>query len=147
MSSNTATPYSSNYECVSDNCTRLLAAQMISNAKSPITSTSYILDNACGLGTVSKQFKLLHPHATILVTDIAPGVVDEIQQTIKTNGWSNMYTEILDVRDLSTLRDETFTHVITNLGLPVPGDLESSTKIVNEIFRDSKIGGGALVST
>jgi hypothetical protein len=86
-------------------------------------------------------------YAAIFVTDIAPGMIDEIQQTIKTNGWSNMYTKILDVHDLSTLRDKTFTHVITNLGLPVPGGLESSIKIVNEIFRDSKIGGGALVST
>jgi tRNA G37 N-methylase Trm5 len=86
------------------------------------------------LGTVSEQVKLLHPHTTILATDIAPGMINEIQQIIKTNGWSNMNTEILDVRDLSALRDETFRHVIPNLGLPEPGDLKSSTKIMNEIF-------------
>jgi ubiquinone/menaquinone biosynthesis C-methylase UbiE len=99
------------------------------------------------LGTVGEQVKLLHPHATILATDIAPGMIDEIQQTIKTNEWSNMNIEIPDIRDLSTLRDETFKHVITNLGLPAPGDLESSIKIMNEIFRVLKIGGVALVST
>jgi ubiquinone/menaquinone biosynthesis C-methylase UbiE len=58
-----------------------------------------------------------------------------------------MNTEILDVRDLSALRDETFRHVINNMGLPVPGGLESSTKIMNEIFRVLKIGGVALIST
>jgi len=147
MSFNTATPYSSNYERMSGNCTRILAAQMLSNISPPITSSSYVLDNACGPGIVSEQIKLLHPDAKILATDIAPTMIEELQRAIKSKEWSNMNTEILDVRDLSTLKDETFTHVITNLGLPVPGDLDSSPKIVSEMFRVLKIGGVALVST
>jgi hypothetical protein len=58
-----------------------------------------------------------------------------------------MKTEILDVRDLSTLKDGTFTHVITNLGLPVPGDLDSGPKIVIQVFRVLKEGGVALIPT
>lgn len=58
-----------------------------------------------------------------------------------------METKILDIRDLSALQDDTFTHVITNLGLPVPGDLESGSKITKEMFRVLKKGGVALVST
>lgn len=147
MASNTATPYSSNYERMSGNCTRILAAQMVSTIFPPITSSSYILDNACGPGIVSEQIKLLHADARILAADIAPGMIEEVQQSMKTNGWETMETQILDVRDLSSLNDETFTHIITNLGLPVPGDLDSSPKIVNEMFRVLKIGGVALVST
>lgn len=119
MSSSTATLYSSKYERMSGNCTRILAAQVISNIDPPVTGSSYILDNACGPGIVSEQIKLLYPDAKILATDIAPGMIEEVQQAIKANRWRNMDTEVLGVRDLSTLKDGTFTHVITNLGLPV----------------------------
>jgi ubiquinone/menaquinone biosynthesis C-methylase UbiE len=85
MSSIAATPYSSHYERMSGNCTRLLAAQMVANINPPITRSSYILDNACGPGIVSKQIKLLHPHAKILAADKAPGMVNEVQKAIKIN--------------------------------------------------------------
>ena len=146
-SSTTATPYSSHYERMSGNCTRLLAAQMISHVNPPITGSSYILDNACGPGIVSEQIKLLYPEAKILATDLAPGKIEEVQSAIKTNRWGEMKTEILDVRDLATLKDETFTHVITNLGMPVPRDINSSPKIVSEMFRVLKRGGVAVMST
>ena len=55
-------------------------------------------------------------------------MIGEVHNAIKTTGWSEKKTEILDVRDLATLKDGTFTHVITNLGLPVPGDINSSPK-------------------
>ncbi|KAE9367870.1 S-adenosyl-L-methionine-dependent methyltransferase, partial [Stipitochalara longipes BDJ] len=147
MSPTTATPYSSNYERMSGNCTRLLAAQLISDISPPITPTSYILDNACGPGIVSEQIKLLHPDARILAADVAPGMINEVKHAVATNGWSNMSTEILDIRDLKTLEDGTFSHVIMNLGMPVPGDLASGPKIVKEMFRVLKIGGVAVVST
>jgi ubiquinone/menaquinone biosynthesis C-methylase UbiE len=107
---------------------------MISNIEPPITCSSYILDNACGPGIVSEQIKLLYPDAKILATDLAPGMIKEVQNAIKTNGWCEIKTEILDGRDLATLKDGTFTHVITNLGMPVPDDINSSLKIVGEMF-------------
>ena len=143
----TATLYSSNYERMSGNCTRLLATQLISTLTPPITNTSYILDNACGPGIVSEQIKLLHPDARILATDIAPGMIDEVKHVITKNGWSNMSTAILDIRDLRILEDGKFSHVIMNLGMPVPGDPTSGPKIVQEMFRVLKIGGVAVIST
>jgi ubiquinone/menaquinone biosynthesis C-methylase UbiE len=95
----------------------------------------------------SEQIKLLYTDAKILATDLAPGMIEEVQNAIKTNGWSEMKTEILDVRDLATLKDETFTHVITNLGMPVTGDINSSPKIVSEMYRVLKRGGVAVMST
>jgi ubiquinone/menaquinone biosynthesis C-methylase UbiE len=147
MASKSLPMYSSNYERMSGNCTRLLAAQMIAKIDPPITSSWYILNNACGPGIVSEQIKLLHPDARILAVDIAPGIIEQAQQAINTNSWRNMETKVLDVRDLSALQDGTFTHVITNLGLPVPGDVGSGSKITKEMFRVLKKGGVALVST
>jgi ubiquinone/menaquinone biosynthesis C-methylase UbiE len=119
---------------------------MILTIDPPITRSSYILDNACGPGIVSEKIKLMHLDAKIMAADIAPRMNDQVQQAIKANGWSNMQTAVLGIRDLSTLKDGTFTHVFTNLGLPVPGDLGSGPKITKEIFRVLKIGGVALIS-
>lgn len=141
------TSHSSNYERMSGNCTRLIAAQTISTIFPPITSSSYILDNACGPGIVSEQVKLLHPNAKIMATDLAPSMIEQIRQRIETEGWTNMQTDILDIRSLSSLPDNTFTHVITNLGLPVPDDPDSGLKAAREMFRVLQPGGVAVVST
>jgi ubiquinone/menaquinone biosynthesis C-methylase UbiE len=139
--------YSSNYERMLGNCTRILAAQMILTVDPPITSSSYILDNSCGPGIVSEQIKLLHPDTKIMAADLAPEMIDQVQQAIKANDWSSMQTEILDIRDLSILKDDSFTYVITNFGLPFPADLGSGPKITKEMFRILKMGGVALIST
>ncbi|PVH82562.1 hypothetical protein DL98DRAFT_653286 [Cadophora sp. DSE1049] len=82
-----------------------------------------------------------------MAADLSPAMIEEVTQRIKTKGWNNMETDILDVRSLSGLKDNTFTHVFTNLGLPVPGDTGSSTNVISEIFRVMKPGGVASVST
>lgn len=120
---------------------------MLSTISPPIAPSSYILDNACGPGIVSEQIKLLHPDARIIATDLAPAMIEEVQRKIKAEGWSDVQTDVLDVRDLSSLPDETFTHVFTNLGLPVPGDPESGLKAAKEAFRVLRLGGVALFST
>lgn len=120
---------------------------MVSKLSVPITSSSYILDNACGPGIVSEQIKLKYPEARIMATDLSPGMIESVREKIKENEWSDMETDILDVRSLSTLKDQTFTHAITNLGLPVPNDPESGLKVTKEIYRVLKVGGVAMLTT
>ncbi|KUJ19165.1 S-adenosyl-L-methionine-dependent methyltransferase [Mollisia scopiformis] len=141
------TSYSSNYERMSGNCTRLVAAQMLQNLSPPITPSSYILDNACGPGIVSEQIKLLHPDAKIMATDWSPAMIEETQNRIEKEGWSNIQTGIEDVRDLKGLEDGTFSHAFTNLGMLVPGDDDSGVRITSALFRVLKVGGVALVSS
>ncbi|MCJ1431855.1 hypothetical protein MMC27_001210 [Xylographa pallens] len=145
-SSSSHNPYASTYERMSGNCTRLVAAHIVSTISPPITSSSYILDSACGTGIVSEQIKIQHPNARIMATDLSPAMIEETQRRIETEGWTNMQTDILDVRSLSTLPDSTFTHVIINMGLLAPGDPESGTKVTREVFRVLKPGGVAVLS-
>jgi ubiquinone/menaquinone biosynthesis C-methylase UbiE len=126
---------SSNYERMSGNCTHIIASQMVASINPPITNSSYILDNACGPGIVSERIGLLHPEANIMATDLSPAVIEEVKDLIKTENWSNMATDTLDVRDLSNIKDNTFSHVFTNLGLPVPGDPDSGTKVTKGVYR------------
>jgi len=58
-----------------------------------------------------------------------------------------MATDTLDVRDLSNIKGNTFSHVFTNLGLPVPGDPDSVPKVTKEIYRLLQKNGVAMVST
>lgn len=135
------------YERMSGNCTRLIAKEIVCSASPPITDSSYILDNACGPGIVSEQVKAQHPNARIMAADLSPAMIEEVMQRIKTEGWNDVETDTLDVRSLSSLKDNTFSHVFTNLGLPIPGDIGSSTKVISEIFRVLKPGGMGSIST
>jgi ubiquinone/menaquinone biosynthesis C-methylase UbiE len=120
---------------------------MLHNLDPPITSSSYILDNACGPGIVSEQIKLVYPDAKIMATDWSSSMVEETRSRIKTEEWSNIETGIEDVRDLKGLQDGIFSHAFTNLGMPVPGDDDSGMKITRALFRVLKVGGVVLVST
>ncbi|KAG4411288.1 hypothetical protein IFR04_015576 [Cadophora malorum] len=147
MSPSKTSTYSSVYERMSGNCTRFIAAEVVLLASPPIMDSSYILDNACGPGIVTEQIKVQHPNVRIMASDLSPAMIEEVTQRIKVEGWNNIETATLDVRSLSSLKDDTFTHVFINLGLPVPGDTGSSTRVISEIFRVLKPGGVASVST
>jgi hypothetical protein len=78
MSSNTATLYSSKY---GTRVQQLHPTACRSNdLKCQISYHKHFLHTrqCMRLGTVSEQVKLLHPHTTILATDIAPGMINEI---------------------------------------------------------------------
>ncbi|KAK0122030.1 hypothetical protein ONS95_010295 [Cadophora gregata] len=120
---------------------------MVLSISPPITDASYILDNACGPGIVSEKIKVRHPNARIMAADLSPAMIEEVTHRITTEGWKDMETDMLDARNLSSLTDNTFTHVFTNFGLPVPGDTGSSNKVISEIFRVLKPGGVGSVST
>ncbi|KAH8599872.1 S-adenosyl-L-methionine-dependent methyltransferase [Bisporella sp. PMI_857] len=110
----------------------------------PITSSSHILDNACGTGLVTGLIKAEHPSARITAADLAPSVIE----VVKRKGWESVDAAVLDVRDLKSLKDETFSHVITNFGFaPDVNDLDGPGKAAGEMFRVVRPGGVAVVTT
>lgn len=139
--------FNSDYERMTGGCTRRIAEHIASTITPPITASSLILDNACGPGIVSAAIKTLHPDARIKASDISQKMIDMTMQRIKDEHWNNIDTEILDTCNLSTLRDGTFSHVITNLSMPLPGDENSGPRIVPEAFRVLKNEGVAVFST
>ena len=63
-------------------------------------------------------------------------------------GWKNVSTDVLDVRDLKILEDNTFTHVIANFGFaPNVEDLSGPGKAAKEMYRVLKPGGVTVVTT
>lgn len=114
----------------------------------PITKDSYILDNSCGTGLVSAYIKSQYPFAKLKGADIAPGVIETYNTRITEGKWEGCDAEVLDCRDLKTLKDNTFTHVITNFGFaPNPDDPMGQQRAVKEMYRVLKPGGVAVVTT
>jgi len=71
------------YERLTGGCTRIFAAEITRTTSSPITASSYVLDNAYGFGIVSEQIKLVEPNVKILVADLSPVRIEQVPQLIK----------------------------------------------------------------
>jgi len=138
--------FPSKYERMLGNCTRIVAAEMVRIDSPPISPTSYVLDNACGPGIVTEQVKLLQPQTKILAGDVSPAMVEDVKQKIESKGWKNVETEELDMRNLSKLADNTFTHVLTNFGTFVPNEPGSTLLAIKEMYRVLQIGGVAVTT-
>jgi ubiquinone/menaquinone biosynthesis C-methylase UbiE len=75
-------------------------------------------------------------------------MADLVKAKAAERGWENVSTDVLDVRDLKTLEDNTFTHVITNFGFaPDVKDLSGPLKAAKEMYRVLQPGGVAVVTT
>lgn len=125
-----------------------VAKQFLPSHTPPITSESYILDNAAGSGIVSALIKQQHPNARIKATDLAGNTLEVLLTKMKIDGWDNVETKVLDARELKTLENNTFTHVITNFGFGKdPTDSTGPSKAAKEMWRVLKPGGVAVVTT
>lgn len=79
---------------------------------------------------------------------MAPGMIDCFKYRIEEGGWKDVDAEVLDCRDLKTLGDNTFSHVITNFGFaPDPSDAMGPAKTAAEMYRVLKPGGINVLTT
>ena len=139
---------SNTYDRMTSNSTLTIAKKVVSELDPPITSASYVLDNACGTGVVTTCIKELCSSAHIKAADLAPGMLDVVRTKISEHKWENVETEVLDVRHLTTVKDNTFTHAITNFGFVANGDDPAAPlKIAKEVWRVLKPGGVCVITT
>ena len=91
---------------------------------------------------VARLIKSTHLSARIRCVDLTPKVLEVLKGHVAEHKWDGVETEVLDVRDLKTFKDETFSHVLTKFGFaPTPDDLDRPTKAAAEMFRAFKKGG------
>jgi len=79
--------------------------------------------------------------------DLAPGMLKTYNEKVTANKWGDISSEVLDCRDLKTVKDGVFSHVITNFGFaPNVEDPEGPRKAAKEMWRVLKDGGLAVTS-
>jgi len=101
-----------------------------------------ILDNACGTGLITALLHdMLSPEVTkdmhVTCGDISPAMIAATSERIAEKGWKDVEAKIVDAQNTG-LPDNTFTHVLTNIGIMVMPDPSAALK---ECFRMLKPGG------
>lgn len=138
------------YERTAGRSTRIVAHDMLSTISPPITSSSYVLDNACGPAIVTSIIKSSIPSALIVCADLTDGMLGQVQAKIVENGWMGVSTEKQDLMNLDKLKDGSFSHVITNFGIQSlvtqDGDRTRAMASVKEMYRVLKTGGVCAIS-
>jgi ubiquinone/menaquinone biosynthesis C-methylase UbiE len=90
----------------------------------PFSQSEAIIDIGCGRGGIIDALLSTYDTAIqpdIHITDIgaSPGMIDQIKQRLIQDypSWAHVQTEVLDTKNLSTLEDSSFNHVLSGFTL------------------------------
>ena len=72
----------------------------------PPNSSSTVLDDGCGVGSVTAEIKKSFPELKIVAIDSSAGMLDALNRKGKKHGWKNVEKKLLDGGDM------TGTHVL-----------------------------------
>ena len=64
-------------------------------------SSSVVLDDGCGLGTVTAEVKKSFPDIPVIASDSAAGMLKAVDRKAKKHDWKNVDTKLLDGGDLT----------------------------------------------
>ncbi|KAI0443498.1 S-adenosyl-L-methionine-dependent methyltransferase [Xylaria telfairii] len=141
---------------VGETSTRLSATALSYLPLSTYTSTSRILDSACGPGIVSKLLLSpspeyvsvpnlpINPPPQVTGIDLSESMIEQYKVNASALGWTTAEAYIQDSQDLTRFPDATFDAVVMSLGIFTLGDAVAG---VREIHRVLKPGGHAVVTT
>ncbi|KAJ3573801.1 hypothetical protein NPX13_g4571 [Xylaria arbuscula] len=141
---------------VGETSTRLAAAALSYLPLSTYTSTTRILDSACGPGIVSKLLLSPSPEYVsvkglpvnsppqVIGIDLSEPMVEQYKANATALGWSTSEAYVQDSQDLSRFPDASFDAVIMSLGIFVLPDAVAG---VREMRRVLKPGGRMVLTT
>ncbi|KAI0863955.1 S-adenosyl-L-methionine-dependent methyltransferase [Xylaria cubensis] len=143
-------------QLVGETSTRLSAAALSYLPLSTYTSTSRILDSACGPGIVSKLILSpspgyvsvpnlpVNPPPQVTGIDLSESMIEQYKANASALGWTTAEAYVQDSQDLTRFPDASFDAVVMGLGIFALGDAVAG---VREMHRVLKPGGHAVVTT
>ncbi|KAI3320186.1 S-adenosyl-L-methionine-dependent methyltransferase [Xylariaceae sp. AK1471] len=141
---------------VGETSTRLAAAALSHLPLSTYTSTSRILDSACGPGIVSKLLLSpspayisvpnlpINPPPQVTGIDLSESMIDQYKGNASACDWATSEAYIQDSQDLTRFSDASFDVVVMSLGIFALGDAAAGAR---EMYRVLKPGGYVVVTT
>ncbi|KAI0200941.1 S-adenosyl-L-methionine-dependent methyltransferase [Astrocystis sublimbata] len=136
--------------------TRLSATALSYLPLSSYTSTSRILDSACGPGIVSKLLLSpspeyvsvsnlpINPPPQVTGIDLSEPMIEQYNINKDALGWATAEGRVQDSQDLTAFSDDTIDAVVMSLGI---FSLPDAVVGVREMHRVLKPGGHAVVTT
>ncbi|KAI0811701.1 S-adenosyl-L-methionine-dependent methyltransferase [Xylaria sp. FL0064] len=141
---------------VGETSTQLSAAALLYLPLSTYTSTTRILDSACGPGIVSKLLLSpspqnvsvpglpIDPRPQVTAIDLSEPMIEQYKANASALGWTTAEAHVQDSQDLSRFADATFDAVVMSLGIFTLSDAVAGAR---EMHRVLKPGGHAVVTT
>jgi len=137
------------YEKLTGGTTRRVAEGFLHHLP-PLTSSTRILDSACGPGVVTQLIlekakeQGVDPGPYVLGIDNSQGMIDQFEGKKQTLGWTTAESKTMSAETLTGLEDGSFDAVIMNFGIFA---LPDAVKGAEEMRRVLKPGGVAIIST
>ena len=80
----------------------MLTAKLVQATNTvPPSSSSVVLDDGCGLGTVTAEVKKSFPDVPVVAIDSAAGMLNNLNRKAKKHDWKNVETKLLDGGDMT----------------------------------------------
>ncbi|KAG8534378.1 uncharacterized protein KY384_001223 [Bacidia gigantensis] len=76
----------------------------------PPDPSSKVLDDGCGLGTVTAEVKKSFPDISVIAIDSSAGMLEVMNRKAKHHDWKNVETKLLDGGDLTDIPSASITH-------------------------------------
>jgi ubiquinone/menaquinone biosynthesis C-methylase UbiE len=137
------------YESLTGGTTRRIAEIGLKHFP-PLTSSTRILDSACGPAVVTKLIleqaasQGLSPPPHITAIDFAQGMIEQVELQKSTHGWTTVDSHVMNAEELTGLESESYDAIFMNFGLfAVP----NAVKGAKEMLRVLKPGGVAVITT
>jgi ubiquinone/menaquinone biosynthesis C-methylase UbiE len=137
------------YEKLTGGTTRRIAEGFMHHLP-PLTSSTRIIDSACGPGIVTQLIlekakeQRISPPPYVLGIDNAQGMIDQFEGKKETFGWTTVESRVMSAETLTGIEDNSFDAVIMNFGLFA---LPDAVKGAAEMWRVLKTGGVAIITT
>ncbi|RYC56311.1 hypothetical protein CHU98_g9902 [Xylaria longipes] len=141
---------------VGETSTRLSAAALSYLPLSTYTSTSRILDSACGPGIVSKLLLSpspeyisvpnlpINPPPQVTGVDLSEPMIEQYKANASALGWTTTEAYVQDSQDLTKFPDAAFDAVVMGLGIFTLSDAVAGVREMHRVLRP---GGHAVVTT
>lgn len=110
----------------------------------PPSSSSTVLDDGCGLGTVTAEVKKSFPDLSVLAIDSSAGMLEVVERKAKKHDWKNVETKLLDGGDLSGVSSASISHAFACTYIDLA---HNGTACIQELSRVIAHGGILGINT